>query len=331
MDSTEVTNKSRLCNRSPTRVACVHASHDYSTLLCHALETIRPMQPSRCCVMSTVSKLRMSSNSAFLGKQIFLKPPAPAIDIDHGSEQAGLNKFTHQTSKKRSVCPNTSSYLRLFWPMVGTKNNLITGTDRTFLGHTAAFFSYSGMTVWSSIQKHTRDRKWSSRRLRGGGQTDTVFGKVTDQLARCGHSAVFSLIPVQKNGRCLFRAIVATVARMRGGMLSHAAVIREADDLRARTHQEITNRRRRFPWRFVIVLDIPDNLKTSAAIVRIPVKTEWITSFRRCVCVHWMRRGPPTLQTKMKSASFISCFLRPQQNKNCENPLVELKRLRTVS
>lgn len=42
--------------------------------------------------MSTVSKLRMSSNSAFLGKQIFLKPEVSAID--HWSEQCGLNKFT---------------------------------------------------------------------------------------------------------------------------------------------------------------------------------------------------------------------------------------------
>ena len=82
----------------------------------------------------------------------------------------------------------------------------------------------------------------------------------------------------------MFRAIVATLARMQGGMLSHESDNREADDLRARTHQEITNRRKRFPCRFIIVLERPGRLKTSAVIVRIPVKTELIICNRLCVC-----------------------------------------------
>jgi hypothetical protein len=103
---------------------------------------------------------------------------------------------------------------------------------------------WAGMTVWLSIEKHTRGRKWSVMRLRGGGQTDAVSGEVTDQLSNQGHSSAFSLIPVQKDGRCLFRSIVVTVARMQGSMLSHEAETRETDSLRACTYQETTGRRR---------------------------------------------------------------------------------------
>ena len=98
--------------------------------------------------------------------------------------------------------------------------------------------------VWLSMERHTRDRKWPPRRFQGGGRTDAVSGEEVNQLPEPGNSAAFSLIPVQKDGRCLFRAVVATMARMKGSILSHEAETGEADDLRARTYQEITGRRR---------------------------------------------------------------------------------------
>ena len=144
--------------------------------------------------------------------------------------------------------------------------------------------------VWSSIKKHTRVRKGSSRRLQGGGQTDTVSGEELDQLARPNHSAAFSLIPVQKDGRCLFRAIVVTVARMQGSMLSHEAETLEADGLRASTYQEITGRRREwFVQQGIIQGDFDDycqELKkktTPAGEVEVIVLSFIL---ERCIIVH---------------------------------------------
>ena len=59
-----------------------------------------------------------------------------------------------------------------------------------------------------SMERHTRDRKWPPRRFQGGGRTDAVSGEEVNQLPEPGNSAAFSLIPVQKDGRCLFRAVV---------------------------------------------------------------------------------------------------------------------------